>query len=240
MSATKRTRSDSEMEMVESPPTKKRILFESSSNSQKSLNCSESMDVSSHSNDENKDSSNIIKENKENSLNKITTLLSTQKTLCDDILENMLDMESLHRSYTPEAKFLKYVHTFPFFQKSPTSHSHTLELRYRKDIVEWLIDICKEMRCRRVTLFTAVRFLDRVLQSTKVARDNLQLVAICSFMVAVKYEGPEEIVPSLSEASFLTQSQYDVDVIREVEVHILQRLNGILPSLLRFIFYSFS
>ena len=109
MSATKRTRSDSEMEMVESPPTKKRILFESSSNSQKSLNCSESMDVSSHSNDENKDSSNIIKENKENSLNKITTLLSTQKTLCDDILENMLDMESLHRSYTPEAKFLKYV-----------------------------------------------------------------------------------------------------------------------------------
>ena len=111
MSATKRTRSDSEMEMVESPPTKKRILFESSSNSQKSLllDCSESMDVSTHSNDENKDSSNIIKENKENSLNKITTLLSTQKTLCDDILENMLDMESLHRSYTPEAKFLKYV-----------------------------------------------------------------------------------------------------------------------------------
>ena len=48
-------------------------------------------------------------------------------------------------------------------------------------------------------------FLDRVLQSTK--GDNLQLVAICSFMVAVKYEGPEEIVPSLSEASFLTQSQ---------------------------------
>ena len=63
-------------------------------------------------NDENKDSLNIIGSNEEgkNSSNKkITTLLSTQKTLCDDILENMLDMESLHRSYTPEAKFLKYV-----------------------------------------------------------------------------------------------------------------------------------
>mgnify|MGYP001163802418 CR=1 FL=1 len=130
MSATKRTRSDSEMEMESSPPTKKRILFESSSNSQpSSLDCSESMDVScsSSNNDENKDSSNIIKEeNKENSLNKITTLLSTQKTLCDDILENMLDMESLHRSYTPEAKFLKYVTYTPIFLKFSTSHSHSL------------------------------------------------------------------------------------------------------------------
>ena len=119
------------------------------------------------------------------------------------------------------------------------THTHHFLLRYRKDIVEWLIDICKEMRCRRVTLFTAVRFLDRVLQSTKVARDNLQLVAICSFMVAVKYEGPEEIVPSLSEASFLTQSQYDVDVIREVEVHILQRLKWDLTEFTSFHFLQF-
>ena len=130
MSATKRTRSDSEMEMSESsPPTKKRILFESSSNAQKSLlDCSESMEIScsNNSNDENKgDSSNIVvkEENKEN-LKKITTLLSTQKTLCDDILENMLDMESLHRSYTPEAKFLKYVTSPPFF-KNLQLHTHT-------------------------------------------------------------------------------------------------------------------
>lgn len=95
------------------------------------------------------------------------------------------------------------------------------------------------MRCRRVTLFTAVRFLDRVLQSTKVARDNLQLVAICSFLVAVKYEGPEEIVPSLSEASFLTQSQYEVDVIREVEVHILERLKWDLTEYTSFHFLQF-
>ena len=135
MSATKRTRSDSEMEMSESsPPTKKRILFESSSNAQKSLlDCSESMEIScSHSNDENKgDSSNIVakEENKEN-LKKITTLLSTQKTLCDDILENMLDMESLHRSYTPEAKFLKYVHSLSFFpQIFNFTHSHTLQVQ---------------------------------------------------------------------------------------------------------------
>jgi len=142
------------------------------------------------------------------------TLLKSQKCLSDDILENMLNLESSHREFTPDAKFLKF----------------------RKDIVEWLTDICKEMRCRRVTLFTAVRFLDRILQSTKVARDNLQLVAICSFLVAVKYEGPEEIVPSLSEASFLTQSQYDAETIREVEVHILNRLNWELTEYTSFHF----
>ena len=144
MSASKRTRSDSEMEMSESsPPTKKRILFESSSNAQKSLlDCSESMEIScSNSNDENKgDSSNIVvkeenKENKEN-LKKITTLLSTQKTLCDDILENMLDMESLHRSYTPEAKFLKYV-TLPLnFFKNLQHHSRTQVQKGYRGVVD--------------------------------------------------------------------------------------------------------
>jgi len=136
MSATKRTRSDSEMEMVESPPTKKRILFEKSS-----LDCSESMDVIR--NDENKDSSNIIGSNEEgkNSSNKkITTLLSTQKTLCDDILENMLDMESLHRSYTPEAKFLKYVSLSLSFD---VQHSHSplspqVQKRYRGVVDRYL------------------------------------------------------------------------------------------------------
>ena len=115
MSATKRTRSDSEMEMMETSPPKKRAMDK--------LGCPERMDTSS-SNDENKDSSNILKKSSSVSSNvskRVTALLSSQKTLCDDILENMLDLESVHRSFTPDAKFLKYV-TIDF----PPSLTHVL------------------------------------------------------------------------------------------------------------------
>lgn len=168
-------------------------------------------------NDENEAPSNVpssLQKSKNDLEEEEEKVSKAHKTLGDELLQTMISLESNNREFTPEAKFLKF----------------------RKDIVEWLTDICKEMRCRRVTLFTAVRFLDRILQSTKVAKDNLQLVAICSFLVAVKYEGPEEIVPSLSEASFLTQSQYDADVIREVEVHILNRLKWDLTEYTSFHF----
>lgn len=117
MSATKRTRSDSEMEMMETSPPKKRAMDK--------LGCPERMDTSS-SNDENKDSSNILKKSSSvSSVSKrVTALLSSQKTLCDDILENMLDLESVHRSFTPDAKFLKYVIDFPPSLKHVLTQTH--------------------------------------------------------------------------------------------------------------------
>lgn len=139
-----------------------------------------------------------------------------QESLSRDLLETMLEEETRHREYTPNAKFLKY----------------------RADLVEWISDICKEMRCRKMILYSAVRYMDRILQTNKVVKDNLQLVAMCCFLIAAKYEGPEDVVPSISEAAFMMQSQYETDIIRRVEVHVLNKLGWDLTEYTAFHFLT--
>eukprot|EP00940_MAST-03C_sp_MAST-3C-sp2_P003135 g3135.t1 len=129
-------------------------------------------------------------------------LSSEVQIMMQNHLDHMMASENDYRRYTPDAKFLKY----------------------RSTLVEWLMDLCKDIKCRRVVLSTSVRYMDRILQTTRVVKENLQLVAICCFLIAAKYEGPEELVPSMSEAAYLTGSTYDAATIRDVEVHMLMRL----------------
>jgi hypothetical protein len=66
--------------------------------------------------------------------------------------------------------------------------------------------------------------MDRVLQSVTVAKNRLQLIAACCFLLAAKYEEAEENIPSAADVSSFCNNAYPAALINEFEVLILERL----------------
>jgi Cyclin, N-terminal domain len=66
--------------------------------------------------------------------------------------------------------------------------------------------------------------MDRVLQSVTVAKNRLQLIAACCFLLAAKYEEAEENIPSAADMSAFCNNAYPASLINEFEVLILERL----------------
>jgi hypothetical protein len=73
-----------------------------------------------------------------------------------------------------------------------------------------------------------VAYLDRVMQLVAVARNRLQLVAMCCLVIAAKYEEAEENVPHLNALNDLATIQYSADVAHQTEVLVLEKLDWTL------------
>ena len=71
-------------------------------------------------------------------------------------------------------------------------------------------------------------YLDRVLQLVAVAKNRLQLVAMCCLTIAAKYEEAEEHVPSLAGLNDLVTVPYLPEVAHQTEVLVLERLGWTL------------
>lgn len=68
-------------------------------------------------------------------------------------------------------------------------------LEYRRVLVDWMCDAGEWFRLTNSTMHVAVGYLDRILQQVPVAKNRLQLVAMCCIIIAGKYEEAEENVP---------------------------------------------
>ena len=66
----------------------------------------------------------------------------------------------------------------------------------------------------------AVRYLDSFLAKSKVVKEKLQLVGVCTLMIASKIE--EVIVPGLGEFRKACDDGFSVEDICEIEQTILQ------------------
>ena len=73
-----------------------------------------------------------------------------------------------------------------------------------------------------------VAYLDRILQLVAVARNRLQLVAMCCLVIAAKYEEAEENVPSISALNDLAPMTYTPEMAHQTEVLVLERLGWTL------------
>lgn len=75
-----------------------------------------------------------------------------------------------------------------------------------------------------VVVVRQVGFLDRVLQQVEVMHDRLQLVALCSLIIAAKYEEAEEDVPPLKTLLNRCKQAFEKRVVNQMEVLILNRI----------------
>jgi len=94
----------------------------------------------------------------------------------------------------------------------------------RNILVNWLSEVVEEYKMRSQTLFLAVTYLDRFLQSTKdVHRHLLQLVGVACLWISAKFE--EIDVPDVDEFVYITDNTYSAQEIISTERYILNKLD---------------
>lgn len=94
----------------------------------------------------------------------------------------------------------------------------------RSILVNWLTEVVEEYKMRSQTLFLAVCYLDRFLQSTKeIHRHLLQLVGVTCLWIAAKFE--EIDVPDVEEFVYITDNTYTAQEIISTERYILNKLD---------------
>merc|ERR1711997_776205 len=112
----------------------------------------------------------------------------------------------------------------------------------RREVANWMLELCEEEGCSPQVFCLAVNYLDRFLSACKIARTQLQLVGAVCLLVSWKVRGHSPItaqrlieytdytitLPDLLEWEFLLLSKLDWDlsavIAPDFVEHILQRL----------------
>lgn len=92
----------------------------------------------------------------------------------------------------------------------------------RSILVDWLFDAADEMEFERETVHLAVNYLDRFLELCCVRRNQLQLVGVCCFLLAAKFE--EKSPPDVKEIVWLCCDTYTREQVIRMESIIINSL----------------
>lgn len=136
-----------------------------------------------------------------------------------DIHAHMRALESYGKTYCPEARYLKF----------------------RRVLGDFLSEVSEDFGLSSCTVHVAIGYLDRFLQQANVARNRLQLVAMCCLLVAAKYEEAEENVPTVAHLNEYANNSYKPEIIHRMEVKVLEKLGWSLTVItpLHFLGYFF-
>jgi len=97
-------------------------------------------------------------------------------------------------------------------------------VKFRRVIVDWLCEVGDEYQLSPTTVHMAVHYLDRILGSVDVAKKQLQLVSMCCILIAAKYEEKDDHVPSVEDLNQCSENTYTPELIKEMEIMVLNRL----------------
>jgi hypothetical protein len=116
-------------------------------------------------------------------LSKASSKVSTLQDIAELVISNedpdvelIRNLERLEVEYQPDADYLQ------------TCQS-TITWMMRALLVEWMVEVCKDLELSRETLHHSVNFIDRYLTKVKnVTRPELQLIGMTALVVAMKIE----------------------------------------------------
>ena len=91
-------------------------------------------------------------------------------------------------------------------------------------LVDWMTEVCDDRRLTRQTVHLSVRVLDTFLAKISVRKSRLQLVSICSILIASKYEEIDTRVPFIDELLELANHAFTIECVHQMEVLILNQL----------------
>ena len=105
-----------------------------------------------------------------------------------------------------------------------------LKWKMRSILINWMMELCQDLKFKRQTFHSAVWFLDQFLvKSSRIKRTKLQLIAITCLMLASKLEEIE--CPSIKSFSYSAQNFYPETDIEKMEFKITKRLKWKLNTL---------
>jgi len=140
-----------------------------------------------------------------------------------------LALEDLNKSLHPYAQDIHLAHLEneernwrerPFGGLTMTQME--VNLNMRAILVDWLVEVADEYRLHNQTLFLAVNYVDRFLETMPVHRQTLQLVGITCLLIAAKYE--EIFSPLIDDFVDITDNTYTRSEILRTELLILNAL----------------
>jgi hypothetical protein len=97
-------------------------------------------------------------------------------------------------------------------------------LSARHVLVEWMFDVSESFRFLPTTLHAAVRHVDVFMSRRRCGQAAWQLCAIASLFIAVKCEESVTQIPLLSQLHQMCGDAYDIDLLRRMEICVLEVL----------------
>eukprot|EP01035_Chromulina_nebulosa_P018202 gene18202-23864_t len=98
-------------------------------------------------------------------------------------------------------------------------------LKYRKVVIEWMIDVCEYFSLDPTTIHAAVAYLDRLQPNDRYTRYEWQMLAISCILLSAKYNECEENVPDRVTLEDITQQPISNATILNYEVFALKNLS---------------
>lgn len=153
------------------------------------------------------------------SLNELKSNVEIVKEYMDDILENLIEEDENNR-----------INLNPNYM----NYQHEINVNMRAILIDWIIDVNGYFNFQQETLYKAIYIIDAYLSKKYIEKKNLQLLGTTSLLVASKLN--EIYLRRISDYSDITQNNYDVQDILNMEQDILKVLNFnlLIPSPLSF------
>lgn len=101
----------------------------------------------------------------------------------------------------------------------------TSYLKCRHVIVEWLVDVSRLFHCGQATTHIAVYYMDLCMALRTINERSWQLCAAASLLVAAKCEEAADMIPRIKDLAYFCGNEYSADLIRQMEVIILDLLD---------------
>lgn len=115
-------------------------------------------------------------------------------------------------------------------QEHKYSNFGSTYLKYRKIVIEWMIDVCDYFNLHATTTHAAIAYLDRLQPNEKHSRFEWQMLAICCILISSKYNESETDVPDLGTLEEIIQQQISNDAVLNYELWALQRIGWTLSA----------
>ncbi|NP_001243936.1 cyclin D [Bombyx mori] len=93
----------------------------------------------------------------------------------------------------------------------------------RKVVTTWMLEVCEEQQCEEQVFPLAVSYMDRFLAQRAISRQQLQLLAVTTMLLASKFRQCHPLSVDLL-CAYTDNSVYPHEV-RQWEIMLLQRLN---------------
>lgn len=79
----------------------------------------------------------------------------------------------------------------------------------RAILIDWLIDVHIKFKLQHETLFLTVNLIDRLAETAKIKKSEMQLVGISAMLIAAKYE--EIYPPTLKDFVYICNNGFSAN-----------------------------
>ncbi|XP_004486936.1 G2/mitotic-specific cyclin S13-7-like isoform X2 [Cicer arietinum] len=135
----------------------------------------------------------------------------------DDATNNLAAFEYIDELYNFYKLTEEESQIYDYMESQPE-----INMKMRTILVDWLVEIHLHFQLRTETLFLTINIIDRYLSLSDVPKKVLQLVGICSMLIAIKFE--EISHPEVNAFLDISANAYNRNQFISMERDIIQKL----------------